>query len=85
MLSVLSTMLMSLQSDRVRAASAALLGQRSLACYLSVSSALLDIYLPCGAAMPLIPHRTRSAEASHFLRTTVCFTATKSSKMYNMS
>lgn len=29
---------------------AALLGQLSLACHFSVRSALLDIYLPCGAA-----------------------------------
>lgn len=51
--------------------SAALLGQLSLACHLSVSSALLDIYLPCRAAGPLschsFPAEARSAKASHFL------------------
>lgn len=48
--SVLKSVLMILQSEW------ALLGQLSLACHLSVSSALLDIYLPCGAACPLAPH-----------------------------
>ena len=35
---------------------AALLGQLSLACHPSVSSALLDIYLPCRAAGPVTCH-----------------------------
>lgn len=66
----LKAMLMSLQSDRVRGERAALLGQLSLACHLSVSSALLDIYLPCRAAGPVtchsLPSEARSAKASYF-------------------
>lgn len=58
------------ESDRVRRG-AALLGQLSLACHLSVRSALLVIYLPCTAAGPVTCHSfptvACSAKASHFL------------------
>lgn len=55
-------------ADESAVREAAVLGQQSGACHRSVSSALLDMYLPCGAAAVPPPCRSSPAEASLLLQ-----------------